>query len=43
MDEKKTVLAAELFSQMPEDIQDRFITLLQFLLTEQESCPDTQE
>lgn len=43
MDNNKNTAAAELFSQMPEEIQERFITLLQFLLTEQELYPDAQE
>lgn len=43
MDNSKTTYVKELFTKMPEELQDRFIALLQFLLTEQESSPDIQE
>ena len=40
MDNEKSRLAAELFSQIPAEMQERIIILLQSLLTEQESNPD---
>lgn len=41
--EEKTTYAVELFKQIPADTQDRIITLLQFLLTEQEQCPSDRQ
>lgn len=41
MDKEKSKLAAELFSQIPVEMQEGIIALLQYLLIEQESNPDT--